>query len=239
MAEPEEILAAVKRAFAASAGGELAGRKVVVTAGGTREPLDAVRFIGNRSSGKMGRAVADDAYLRGADVVLIDAARATPQAPCRRIVVETSDEMAAAVTAETADADVLVMAAAVADFKPAQPQAKEKIDRDGRDQLTVELVPTIDILATSARTGLLRVGFAAEAGPRLDRARAKKAAKGVDLLVFNDILAAGVGIGSDENEITILTPGEEIRIQRSPKAECARVILDQVELLLAMRGSTA
>ena len=237
MAEPDEILAAVKRAFAAAAAGPLAGRKVVVTAGGTREPLDAVRFIGNRSSGKMGRAVADDAYLRGADVVLIDAARMRPHTPYRRVVVETSDEMAAAVAAETADADVLVMAAAVADFKPARAQVDEKIDRAGREQLTVELVPTVDILASSARAGLLRVGFAAEAGPRLDRARAKKAAKGVDLLVFNDILAAGVGIGSDENEITILAPSEEIRIERSPKAECARAILDQVELLLAGRGA--
>jgi len=237
MAEPDEILAAVKRAFAASAAGPLAGRKVVVTAGGTREPLDAVRFIGNRSSGKMGRAVADDAYLRGADVVLIDAARMRPQVPYRRVAIETADEMAAAVAGETADADVLVMAAAVADFKPAQPRADEKIDRAGRDRLTVELVPTVDILASSARAGLLRVGFAAEAGPRLDRARAKKAAKEVDLLVFNDILAAGVGIGSDENEITILTPGEEIRVERSSKTECARVILDQVELLLTRRGS--
>jgi phosphopantothenoylcysteine decarboxylase/phosphopantothenate--cysteine ligase len=237
MAEPDEILAAVKRAFAAGAAGPLAGRKVVVTAGGTREPLDAVRFIGNRSSGKMGRAVADDAYLRGADVVLIDTARATPQTAYRRVVVETSDEMAAAVAAETAYAGVLVMAAAVADFKPARPQTREKIDRAGRDQLTVELVPTVDILATSSRAGLLRVGFAAEAGPHLSRARAKKAAKGVDLLVFNDILAAGVGIGSDENEITILAPREEIRIERSPKTECARAILDQVELLLTSRGS--
>ncbi len=237
MAEPDEILAAVKRAFAAAAAGPLAGRKVVVTAGGTREPLDAVRFIGNRSSGKMGRAVADDAYLRGAEVVLIEAVRATLQTAYRRLVVETCDEMAAAVAAETADADVLVMAAAVADFKPARPQTHEKIDRAGRDQLTVELVPTVDILATSARAGLLRVGFAAEAGPRLDRARAKKAAKGVDLLVFNDILAVGVGIGSDENEITILAPREEIRIERSPKSECARAILDQVELLLTSRRS--
>ncbi len=238
MAEPDEILAAVKRACAAAAAGPLAGRKVVVTAGGTREPLDAVRFIGNRSSGKMGRAVADEAFLRGADVVLIDAARMRPHAPYRRVVVETSDEMAAAVSAETADADVLVMAAAVADFKPARAEVDEKIDRAGREQLTVELVPTVDILASSTRAGLLRVGFAAEAGPRLDRARAKKTAKGVDLLVFNDILAAGVGIGSDENEITILAPSEEIRIERSPKAECARAILDQVELLLVGRGST-
>ena len=219
---PTSILAAVKRAFAAAAAGPLAGRKVVVTAGGTREPLDAVRFIGNRSSGKMGRAVAADAYLRGADVVLIDATHATPTIPYRRVAVETADEMAAAVATEAADADVLVMAAAVADFKPARPQTDEKIDRAGREQLTVELVPTVDILAASRRAGLLRVGFAAEAGPRLERARAKKAAKDVDLLVFNDILAAGVGIGSDENEIVILTPSEEIRIAAQPQGRSAR-----------------
>ncbi len=239
MAEPEEILAAVKRAFAAQAGGPLAGRKVVVTAGGTREPLDAVRFIGNRSSGKMGRAVADDAYLRGAEVVLVDAAHARPRVPYRRLPVETADEMAAAVAAETADADVLVMAAAVADFRARDPRAGEKIDRAGRDVITLELVPTVDILAASERAGLLRVGFAAEAGPRLDRARATKAAKGIDLLVFNDVLAAGVGIGSDENEITILTAGDEIHVPRSPKAACARAILDQVEALVAGRAGAS
>ena len=236
MAEPDEILAAVQRAFAAAASGPLAGRKVVVTAGGTREPLDAVRFIGNRSSGKMGRAVADDAYLRGADVVLIDTERTTAHGPYRRVPVETADEMAAAVAAETADADVLVMAAAVADFRPAESRAGEKIDRAGRERLTVELVPTVDILASSARAGLLRVGFAAEAGPRLDRARAKKAAKQVDLLVFNDILAAGVGIGSDENEITILTPAREVHVPRTSKQACARAILDEVETVLSTRS---
>jgi phosphopantothenoylcysteine decarboxylase/phosphopantothenate--cysteine ligase len=238
MAEPEQILAAVKRAFAAAASGPLAGRKVVVTAGGTREPLDAVRFIGNRSSGKMGRAVADEAYLRGADVVLVDASRTEPHLPYRRVAVETSDEMAAVVAGEAVEADVLVMAAAVADFKPAAARTDEKIDRAGRERLTLELVPTIDILASADRAGLVRVGFAAEAGPRLDRARAKKAAKQVDLLVFNDILAAGVGIGSDENEITILTRSEEIHVDRSPKQECARAILDQVELLLTTTRRT-
>ncbi|HJW74332.1 MAG TPA: bifunctional phosphopantothenoylcysteine decarboxylase/phosphopantothenate--cysteine ligase CoaBC, partial [Thermoleophilia bacterium] len=236
MVEPEEILAAVKRAFATGAGGALAGRKVVVTAGGTREPLDAVRFIGNRSSGKMGRAVADDAYLRGAEVVLIDAAVGGREVPYRRVTVETSDDMASAVATEAADAEVLVMAAAVADFKPERPQTGEKIGRADRARLTLELVPTVDILAASERAGLVRVGFVAEAGPRLDRARAKKAAKGVDLLVFNDILAAGVGIGSDENEITMLTPKEEIHVARSPKEECARAVLDQVEALLAGRA---
>lgn len=236
MAEPAVILAAIKRAFAGRAAGPLAGRKVVVTAGGTREAIDTVRYIGNRSSGKMGRAVADEAYLRGAEVCLVDTSGAA-ETPYRTVAVESADDMAAAVARETADADVLVMAAAVADFKPKAAHTGEKLDRAGRAGLTLELVPTPDILASAARAGLLRVGFAAEAGPRLDRARAKKAAKGVAILVFNDILAAGVGIGADENEITVITDREEIIVKRTGKVECAQVILDQVEAVLPTKGA--
>jgi len=116
----------------------------------------------------------------------------------------------------------------VADFKPEGEEAG-KIERGERDRLHLELVRTIDVLAASARPGLYRVGFAAEAGPRLDRARAKKAAKGVDLLVFNDILAAGVGIGSDENEITLIAADGETHVPRAAKAVCAAAILDRVE----------
>jgi phosphopantothenoylcysteine decarboxylase / phosphopantothenate---cysteine ligase len=234
MAEPTVILAAVKRAFAARAAGALAGRKVVVTAGGTREAIDAVRFIGNRSSGKMGRAVAEEAYLRGADVTLVTT-REAPDAAYRVVSVESADEMAAAVAEHAGCADVLVMAAAVADFRPAR-SSEGKIERGERDELDLHLVRTVDVLATIRREGLLRVAFAAEAGPRLDRARAKKAAKAVDLLVFNDILAAGIGIGSDENEITILTPSDEVHVPRTSKAACANAILDQVERLLPPRA---
>jgi phosphopantothenoylcysteine decarboxylase / phosphopantothenate---cysteine ligase len=234
MAQPDAILAAVRRAFAAKAGGALAGRKIVVTAGGTRETIDAVRFIGNRSSGKMGRAVADEAYLRGADVTLVTTIEA--EGPAYRVVaVESAAEMAAAVGEHAGSADVLVMAAAVADFRPDE-QTDGKIERGERDGLDLHLVRTVDILAGTRRDGLLRVGFAAEAGPRLDRARAKKAAKGVDLLVFNDILAAGIGIGSDDNEITILTPTAEVHVPRTSKAACANAILDQVESLLPAVG---
>ena len=233
MASPDTIMAAVRRAFAGLAAGPLAGRKVVVTAGGTREAIDAVRYIGNRSSGKMGRAAADEAYLRGADVVLVTT-QAAGETPYRCVAVESAAEMADAVVAECAEAAVLVMAAAVADYRPAS-VAEGKLSRSDSPELALSLVPTVDVLSQTARPGLVRVGFAAEAGPRIDRARAKKAAKKVDLLVFNDILAAGVGIGSDENEITILTADREVHVPRTAKTACARAILDEVEVVLTGR----
>jgi len=233
MASPDAIMAAVRRAFAGLAAGPLGGRKVVVTAGGTREAIDAVRYIGNRSSGKMGRAVADEAYLRGADVVLVTT-RPGGETPYRCIVVESAADMAGAVVTECADAAVLVMAAAVADYRPAS-VAEGKLSRADSPELTLSLVPTVDVLSQVGRPGLVRVGFAAEAGPRIDRARAKKAAKNVDLLVFNDILAAGIGIGSDENEITILAAGRDVHVPRTAKTACARAILDEVEGVLTGR----
>ena len=230
MVSPQTILLAVRRAFAAQASGPLAGRRVVVTAGGTRESVDAVRFLGNRSSGKMGRAVADEAYLHGADVVLVTAAPAE-ESPYATHAVESTAEMAAVVARECAAADVLVMAAAVADFTPAA-TVDGKIERNNKPSLSIELVATSDILAASARPGLLRVGFAAEAGPRVDRARAKRKAKGVEILVFNDILAEGVGIGSDENEITIITGRGETHVPRTSKTRCAAAIVTEIEATL-------
>ncbi len=227
MASPDAIRLAVRRALAGTASGPLRGRKVVVTSGGTRERIDAVRFIGNRSSGKMGRAVADEAYLRGARIALVTT-RPAEGTPYPVVRVESAEDMAAAVRSEVSDADVLVMAAAVADFAPRE--AREgKIERAARDTLTLELVRTVDVLAATAKPGLFRVGFAAEAGPQLQRARAKKAAKGVDMLVFNDILAEGVGIGSDENEITIITATGETHVPRTSKAACATAIVDEIE----------
>ena len=227
MASPDAIRLAVRRALAGAASGPLKGRKVVVTSGGTRERIDAVRFIGNRSSGKMGRAVADEAYLRGARVALVTTQPAEGT-PYPVVPVESAGDMAAAVRAEVNDADVLVMAAAVADFAPREAQ-EGKIERAARDTLTLELVRTVDVLAETAKPGLFRVAFAAEAGPQLQRARAKKAAKGVDMLVFNDILAEGVGIGSDENEITIITGTGETHVPRTSKAACAAAIVDGIE----------
>jgi len=233
MASPEVIMAAVRRAYAGLAAGPLAERKIVVSAGGTREAIDAVRYIGNRSSGKMGRAVADEAYLRGAEVVLVTT-QPGDETAYRRVGVESAAEMAEAVARESSDADVLVMAAAVADYRP-ESASEGKLSRADSPELTLRLVPTVDILAQTRRPGLVRVGFAAEAGPRIDRARAKKAAKDCDLLVFNDILAAGIGIGSEENEITILTPAREVHVPRTSKAACARAILDEVETVVAGR----
>jgi phosphopantothenoylcysteine decarboxylase/phosphopantothenate--cysteine ligase len=120
----------------------------------------------------------------------------------------------------------------VADFRP-DGETEGKIERAERESLTLDLVRTVDVLAQAARPGLFRVGFAAEAGPRLDRARAKKASKGVDLLVFNDILAEGVGIGADENEVVIIGPGGETRVPRTSKQRCAAAIVDAIERGLA------
>jgi len=227
MASPDAIRLAVRRALAGTSSGPLKDRKVVVTSGGTRERIDAVRFIGNRSSGKMGRALADEAYLRGARVALVTTQPAAG-APYPVVPVDSADDMAAAVRAEVSDADVLVMAAAVADFMPRETE-DGKIERAERDTLTLELVRTVDVLAAAARPGLFRVGFAAEAGPQLQRARAKKAVKGVDMLVFNDILAEGVGIGSEENEITIITATGETHVPRTSKVACATAIVDEIE----------
>ena len=212
---------------------DLAGLRIVVSAGPTYEDIDPVRFIGNRSSGKMGFAVAASAAKRGADVVLVagPVSLATPDG-VRRIDVRSAAQMHDAVLAQL-PADAYVAAAAVADFTPRNVAAGKIKKRDGEDGLTLELVRTVDILASTARPGLYRVGFAAEAGPRLDRARAKKAAKGIDLLVFNDILAEGVGIGSDENEITMLTAEGEVHVPRTSKAACAHAVADQIEKGLA------
>ena len=223
------------RAFAGAAAGPLAGKKVVVTSGGTRERIDAVRFIGNRSSGKMGRAVADEAYLRGA------ARDARHHAAGRRRALRRRRASRAPTRWPRRSASTCATPTCSSWPRPSptsSPRDEEggKIERGERESLTLELVRTVDILAATARPGLFRVGFAAEAGPRLDRARAKKAAKGVDLLVFNDILAEGVGIGSDENEITIITPHERDRTCRAPARRPARAaIVDQIETGLRTR----
>lgn len=227
MAEPAALRLAVRRALAGTAAGPLAGRKVVVTSGGTREAIDAVRFVGNHSSGKMGYALAIEAHLRGADVVHITT-QPGPGEPYEVVPVESAAEMAAAVGVHMRGADVLVMAAAVADFAPRQ-RVLGKIARSGRETLTLELVPTIDILGETAGSAAFRVGFAAEAGPELQRARDKRLAKGVDLLVFNDITADGVGFGAEDNEITIIGPSREVHVSRTSKAVCAAAVFDEIE----------
>jgi phosphopantothenoylcysteine decarboxylase/phosphopantothenate--cysteine ligase len=199
---------------ATSAGRErdLVGRPLVVTAGGTVEPIDPVRFIGNRSTGKMGSAVASAALDRGASVTIIAGTVSIELPEAATIVrVETADEMRTAVLAALPEADALVMAAAVADFRPAR-RRERKVER--ADGLTLELEPTADILAEAARWARERaggdggaapvlVGFAAETGS-LARAADKLRSKGVDLLVANDVSAAGSGFGSDTNQVTVL-----------------------------------
>ncbi len=228
MSSPQVIHAAVRRALALRAGGALAGRKLVVTSGGTREAIDAVRYIGNRSSGKMGLAVADEAYRRGARVVLVATTPPPSAVPYEVVLVESADEMAAATRAQVSDAAVLVMAAAVADYKPER-VAEGKLERSGRETLNLRLERTVDVLAECAVPGLYRVAFAAEAGPHLERARRKRLAKGAELLVFNDISVPGIGIGAEHNEITIISGGGEVHVPRTTKAACAETLLDEIE----------
>jgi phosphopantothenoylcysteine decarboxylase/phosphopantothenate--cysteine ligase len=226
---------------------DLEGRTIVVTAGGTAEPIDPVRYLGNRSTGKMGIAVAEAALARGARVVLIagNVSVAMPSDAMVQLVrAETTAEMARAVRSAVADADALVMAAAVADFRPRR-AASTKLTRD--DSLTLELEPTEDILAGVAaevrgRDGRSRpvlVGFAAETGS-LDRAADKVRRKGVDLLVANDVAEPGSGFGTDTNRVSILAAdGAREDLPLLSKREVADAILDRVARALDARGGAA
>lgn len=201
MVEPEEIVAAVTAALH----GELEGWRVIVTAGGTREAIDPVRYIGNRSSGKMGNALAVEAAKRGADVVLVTSAPA-PRMPGLTVVpVETAQEMADAVWSRAGECDVAVMAAAVADFRPKNPEADKLRRSEGLPG--IELEPTPDVLAGVAAMEKrpYLVGFAAETGS-LDGALRKATSKGVDMLVGNDVTKAGSGFATDTNEVTVYAP---------------------------------
>jgi phosphopantothenoylcysteine decarboxylase/phosphopantothenate--cysteine ligase len=199
MVEPEEIVAALRDALGE---GTLAGWKVLVTAGGTREPIDPVRYVGNRSSGKMGNAIALEAAQRGAAVTLITTMPAPDHPLVTVVAVETAAQMAEAVAAEAQGVDVAVMAAAVADFRPADPQATKVRRKDGVPEL--RLAPTPDILASVAALDPrpFLVGFAAETGPAAGAAD-KATSKGVDLLVANDVTEPGSGFGTDTNAVTV------------------------------------
>lgn len=230
---------------------DLVGRRIVITAGGTREPIDPVRYIGNRSTGRMGVALADAAAARGAAVTLIAAAVEVPLPETAEVVrVETADELGAALRAAMADGaapDALVMAAAVADFTPAS-RSDRKIARAGG--LTLELSPTPDLLAevaasaaASAAAGRgpapILVGFAAETG-NLDRARAKLQSKGIDLLVANDVSEPGSGFGTDTNRVTILDrAGSVDALPLLSKREVADRVLDRVARALDARDAVA
>ena len=211
---------------------EWAGLRVLVTAGGTREPIDSVRFLGNSSSGRMGLALADAALRRGAEVTLVAANVALEPSPgivVRRV--STAAELQEACEREFPDCDILLMAAAVADFRPAD-RVEGKIKKGGREHLTLELEPTTDVLrelSSKRKPGQTLVGFAAEHGPEgLEQARAKLAAKHLDTVVLNDISRSDIGFESPVNEVTILTQEKNELIPRAPKETIAEAILDVI-----------
>ena len=229
MVEVETVIGALRQTLGRN--GDLAGRKVVVSAGGTQEPIDPVRYVGNYSSGKMGYAVAEAARDRGARVVLVTTpvALAVPYG-VEPVTVKTAEEMRDAVAAACRDADVLVMAAAVADYRPAK-RAGQKIKRT-KDEMTVEMTPTPDVLA-EVKGDFVRVGFAAESEELVRNASAKIAKKGLDLIVANDITAAGSGFGTDTNQVTIIDKsGAPEALPLLSKYEVACRILDRVVPLL-------
>jgi phosphopantothenoylcysteine decarboxylase/phosphopantothenate--cysteine ligase len=211
---------------------DLAGRRVVVSAGGTREPIDPVRFVGNYSSGKMGFAVAVAAAERGAQVTLVSTARHPGHAGVRLVPVETASEMLEALRRELRGADLLVMAAAVADFRPEQ-RAPEKIRREVRSELVLRLERNTDILAELAHEpgaeGVFRLGFAAEGGELERRAVEKIERKGLDGILANDVSRADIAFGSDHNAgLLLFRDGTRIELERMGKREMADRILDAV-----------
>jgi phosphopantothenoylcysteine decarboxylase/phosphopantothenate--cysteine ligase len=236
MAEPEEIFRLSRELLGET--DSLAGRRVLVTAGGTREPLDAVRFLANRSSGRMGVALAEEARKRGAAVTLLAANLAVP--PPRGIeVVETPT--AAAMLEEVlarGDADVVLMAAAVADYRPAKPAAEKRPKDEEAWQVTLE--PTTDVLRTLAEqrtNGQVLIGFAAEHGDEgLSRAREKLKQKRIDLVVYNDVSRGDIGFDAGDNEVVLITAAGERRVAKAPKDQIAMTIVDTAEELLRERA---
>ncbi|MFL5973276.1 MAG: bifunctional phosphopantothenoylcysteine decarboxylase/phosphopantothenate--cysteine ligase CoaBC [Gaiellaceae bacterium] len=240
MAEPVEIFERARQLLKAS-NSLLRGKTVVVTAGGTREPIDAVRFVGNRSSGRMGAAVAEEARRRGAEVTLI-ASHLSVDPPTGVEVVQapTAADMARE-TLSRGDADVVVMAAAVADYRPADPRT-EKRSKDG-EPWRLELEPTDDVLRTlgeQSENGRVLVGFAAETGDGgLDRARAKRTGKNADLVVYNDVARSDVGFEAGENEVVLISEAGERTVTKAPKSRIAAEMWDEVERLLEENGGRA
>lgn len=241
LVDPEELLAAAIAAVT-PANGPLVGRRVVVTAGGTREPIDPVRFIGNRSSGKMGYRLAEEAARRGAYVELVSAPTHLPTPHGIDVhQVETAEEMRAAVVERSANADVVIKAAAVSDFRPAHYHA-QKLKKETDDLATVALERTPDILAELGRDknarggGPLLVGFAAETDLEEERGRDKLHRKGLDLIVVNRVDALDAGFNVDTNKAVVLAAdGGRTEVPLTTKAALAALICDQVEALLVAR----
>jgi phosphopantothenoylcysteine decarboxylase/phosphopantothenate--cysteine ligase len=242
LAEPLELLAAVEALLTAPT---WAGLRVLVTAGGTREPIDSVRYIGNRSSGRMGYALAGEAARRGAKVTAIAANVAVEPPPGVQVIgVRTAGELGDVCEQRFDECDVLLMAAAVADFRPAAP-AESKLKK-AAGVPTVELEPTADVLSALAarrRSDQVLVGFAAEHGhDAIAYGREKLERKGLDMIVVNDI-SSGVGFDTPDNEVTVLSrDGSERLVSRTSKKQVAQVVLDEVERLRRFReeeGGTA
>jgi phosphopantothenoylcysteine decarboxylase / phosphopantothenate---cysteine ligase len=237
MAEPVDIFARAETLLGAS-NTVLLGKTVVVTAGGTREPIDAVRFVGNRSSGRMGAALAAEARRRGAEVTLI-ASNLSVDPPTGVEVVQapTAADLARETLAR-GDSDVVVMAAAVADYRPTETDtAKRPKDRG---TWRIELEPTDDVLRTlgaESANGRILVGFAAETGEDgLARARAKRTGKNADLVVYNDVTRTDVGFESAENEVVLISEAGERRVDKAPKEQVAAEIWNEIERLLRENG---
>ncbi|HEY0416316.1 MAG TPA: bifunctional phosphopantothenoylcysteine decarboxylase/phosphopantothenate--cysteine ligase CoaBC [Gaiellaceae bacterium] len=233
MSEPEDIVRAAEALLAGT--GPLAGKRVLISAGGTREPIDAVRFVGNRSSGRMGVALAAEARRRGAHVTLLGANLTVAAPPGIEVIATPSAaELEREALERGLSADVVIMAAAVADYRPAE-AISTKRPKD-RSTWTVELEPTTDILGELGRRrvpGQLLVGFAADEGERgLERAREKLANKNADLFVFNDVGRDDIGFDSSDNEVTLLSASGERTVEKAPKSDVAACILDEVERLL-------
>ena len=235
LAEPEEIVAATSSVLGIVR--DLVGETILITAGPTREPIDPVRFLGNRSSGKMGYALAEAALRRGAKVILVSGP-VSRDAPigAELVKVETAEEMRDAVIAQVSEASIVISAAAVADFRVPR-RAEQKIKRNG--PMTLDLEPTSDILgeiANHRRPGQLLVGFAAETTNAIENGRAKLQKKNVEMMVVNDVSKPGIGFDSERNEVTILTPEDEIHVPEAEKAKIAHRILDVVLKLKTRSG---
>ena len=229
LADPESILLAIDAAMSGS-GRDMAGMSVLITAGGTREPIDAVRVIANRSSGKQGYAIAEEAHKRGASVTLISTVDRSSLPGVNVVSVETAQQMLDAVGVHAPSSDVVVMTAAVADFRPVQ-VAEGKIKKhNGIPEITLE--PTPDILASLGAgkpAGQTLVGFAAETDDVIANAKGKLQRKNLDLIVANDVSAPGVGFGHDTNAVTILSAdGQQIQVELADKNSIATAVLDSV-----------
>jgi phosphopantothenoylcysteine decarboxylase/phosphopantothenate--cysteine ligase len=237
LAENEAVVAAVMEALGASQ--DLAGETVLVTAGPTREKIDPVRYLTNRSSGRMGHAIAEAALRRGARVLLVSGPTAITAPGAAEVTpVETAEDMLAAVLKLLPQATVVIKTAAVADFRP-KAASEQKIKRNG--EMTLELEPTADILAEVARrkTAQIVVGFAAETENVLENARKKLASKSLDAIVVNDVSREGVGFDSDRNAVTIISHSEVVEVPETSKWEVAQRVLDQVVKLRKRSGVAA